>query len=37
MDKTALIALIFTVLVAGWILATGQWAYGNVVGPLVNY
>lgn len=37
MERTTLIALIFAVLVAGWILVTGQWAYGNVVGPLVNY
>ncbi|QKR00171.1 quinol oxidase [Metallosphaera tengchongensis] len=37
MERTIIIAIVFSVLVAGWILATGQWAYGNVVGPLVNH
>ncbi|MCH1771124.1 MULTISPECIES: thiosulfate:quinone oxidoreductase small subunit [Metallosphaera] len=37
MDRTAIIALVFGILVIGFILGTGQWAYGNVVGPLVNY
>ncbi len=37
MDRTAVVALIFGVLVIAFILGTGQWAYGNVVGPLVNY
>ncbi|MCG3109852.1 Thiosulfate dehydrogenase [quinone] small subunit [Metallosphaera sp. J1] len=37
MDRTAVIALVFGILVMGFILGTGQWAYGNVVGPLVNY
>ncbi|WP_171715354.1 thiosulfate:quinone oxidoreductase small subunit, partial [Acidianus sp. RZ1] len=37
MERVVIIGLIFAVLVVGFILATGQWAYGNVVGPLVNY
>jgi thiosulfate dehydrogenase [quinone] small subunit len=36
MEKVVVLGLIFSILVVGWILATGQWAYGNVVGPLVN-
>ncbi len=35
-SKVTLIGIIFSILVVGWILGTGQWAYGNVVGPLVN-
>ena len=36
MDRTSAIGLIFAIIVVGWILGTGQWAYGNVVGPLFN-
>ncbi|BDC18476.1 thiosulfate:quinone oxidoreductase small subunit [Acidianus sp. HS-5] len=36
MEKVTIIGLIFAILVVGFILATGQWAYGNVVGPLFN-
>lgn len=36
MDRTSVIGLIFAIIVVGWILGTGQWAYGNVVGPLFN-
>jgi|GEM_PF-481972 thiosulfate dehydrogenase [quinone] small subunit len=36
LEKVFIIGLVFSILVAGWILATGQWAYGNVFGPLVN-
>ncbi|MBW9140889.1 MAG: quinol oxidase [Candidatus Aramenus sp.] len=36
MDRVTIVAIVFSILVAGWILGTGQWAYGNVVGPLVN-
>ncbi|AEE93005.1 thiosulphate-quinone oxidoreductase (TQO) DoxA subunit [Acidianus hospitalis W1] len=37
MERVTIIGIIFAILVVGWILATGQWAYGNVVGPLVNH
>ncbi|WP_014511696.1 thiosulfate:quinone oxidoreductase small subunit [Saccharolobus solfataricus] len=36
MDKTIVIGIIFAIITIGWILGTGQWAYGNVVGPLFN-
>ena len=36
MDRTSALGLIFAIIVVGWILGTGQWAYGNVVGPLFN-
>ena len=36
MDKATIVGIIFAIFVVGWILGTGQWAYGNVVGPLFN-
>ncbi|AOL16627.1 quinol oxidase [Sulfolobus sp. A20] len=35
-NKVTIVGIIFSLIVVGWILGTGQWAYGNVVGPLVN-
>ncbi|MEL9969950.1 MAG: thiosulfate:quinone oxidoreductase small subunit [Metallosphaera sp.] len=37
MDKTVVLAILAGIFIVAWILGTGQWAYGNVVGPLVNY
>ncbi|ARM77047.1 quinol oxidase [Acidianus manzaensis] len=37
MERVTVIGLIFGIAVVIFILATGQWAYGNVVGPLVNH
>ncbi len=36
MEKTIIVGIIFAILIVGWILGTGQWSYGNVVGPLFN-
>ncbi|QGR18485.1 quinol oxidase [Sulfurisphaera ohwakuensis] len=36
MNKVAIVGIIFALFTVGWILGTGQWAYGNVVGPLFN-
>ncbi|MEM3794657.1 MAG: TQO small subunit DoxA domain-containing protein [Thermoprotei archaeon] len=37
MRREDVIALTFTVIVALFIIGTGQWAYGNLYGPLHNY
>jgi len=37
MEKVVIVGIVFAIIAVGWILGTGQWAYGNVVGPLVNY
>ncbi|BBD72257.1 quinol oxidase [Sulfodiicoccus acidiphilus] len=37
MERTVIVGIVFALIAVGWILGTGQWAYGNVVGPLVNY
>ncbi len=37
MQRQDVIALVFAVIVAAFILGTGQWAYGNLYGPLHNY
>lgn len=36
MNKVTVVGIIFALFTIGWILGTGQWAYGNVVGPLFN-
>lgn len=37
MQRQDVIALTFAIIVAVFILGTGQWAYGNLYGPLHNY
>jgi thiosulfate dehydrogenase [quinone] small subunit len=37
MNRQDAIALALSLLVAAFILGTGQWAYGNLYGPLHNY
>ncbi|PSN84093.1 hypothetical protein B9Q01_02390 [Candidatus Marsarchaeota G1 archaeon OSP_D] len=37
MERRETLALTFSVIVALFILGTGQWAYGNLFGPLHNY
>ena len=36
MNKVTIVGIIFAIFTVGWIWGTGQWAYGNVVGPLFN-
>lgn len=35
-NKVTIVGILFAIFTVGWILGTGQWAYGNVVGPLFN-
>ncbi|BCU66977.1 quinol oxidase [Sulfolobales archaeon HS-7] len=36
MDRTTVVALIFGLIIVGFVWGTGQWAYGNLYGPLFN-
>jgi len=37
MQRQDVVAIVFALIVAAFVLGTGQWAYGNLYGPLHNY